>query len=170
MPKLIDRQRAKKLVEDGWDIKTVAREMGCSANRLYDLRAAGWPEPQNRRINRYRVAELTKLGWSAAAIARDQHSSERQITRIRSSLKLSQPVPENAGKPLSPERLEAMRLLVEDGASVGEIMRTLKCSDDTVKKYFPDAARDQSEWAHLWGSIRNKPKMRRLFDEMGGIA
>lgn len=121
-------------------------------------------------INYNRVAELTGLGWGANRIAAEIGCSSRQVTRIRVHLKINKPVPETAGRPISPERLEAMRKLVDAGASIGEIVRTLHCHHDTVSKYFPEAKQSGDDWRHLWGQIRNDPKMRRLFDEMGGIA
>lgn len=120
-------------------------------------------------INYNRVGELTGLGWGAAKIAAEVGCSERQVTRIRRTLGISQPVPETAGKPLSPERYEAARKLADSGASISEISRTLNMNKPTIVKYFPQAKQNGDDWRHLWGQIRNNPKMRDLFDEMGGI-
>ena len=121
------------------------------------------------RINYNRVAELTKLKWSAPRIAAELKCSERQVTRIRARLEITQPVPDTVGKPVSPERLEQARKLVEDGASAGEVARTMRMGRLTVNKYFPEARKDAREWQQLWGQIRNDTKLRKLFDEMGGI-
>lgn len=122
-----------------------------------------------RKISYERVAELTRLHWSAPKIAEEVGCSPRSVVRIRARLGITQPVPETAGKPISPERMEQARKLAEDGASVGEIRRTVGMHKATITKYFPEARQDPGEWQRLWGGIRNDTKMRRLFDEMGGI-
>lgn len=120
-------------------------------------------------INYNRVAELTKLNWSAPKIAAELGCSARQVTRIRGHLRIAQERRPNSGIPVSPERLEQAQKLADDGASAGEIVRTMRMSRVTVNKYFPEARQNGDDWRHLWGQIRNDPKMRRLFDEMGGI-
>lgn len=44
-----------------------------------------------------------------------------------------------AGRPqLSPERLEAIELLLKDGASMREIARTLNVARESIMRHFPD--------------------------------
>lgn len=80
-----------------------------------------------------RVAELTRQGLSAAVIAEMLHVTARTVARDRVDMGIAQPGP----RYMTSEELEAARVMLEDGCSYGEVVRTLGRTYETLKRHLP---------------------------------
>lgn len=97
------------------------------------------------------IAELHRLGYSAPQIAVRAGCSTRTVERWRRSQGLTER-PAHSSYPVTPERLEAARRLLDDGASHKDISQTLHMSRTTLQRHFPGTAwtRDESiRMAHM---------------------
>lgn len=86
------------------------------------------------------IAKLTLEGKTASQIAELVGCNMRTISRARKATGTAHTIPEFAGYPINAERLEQIRLMVEDGAPVAEIERTLGTSHKTITRYFPGSS------------------------------
>lgn len=172
MPATIDRKRVWELIDQGLTNQQVANAVSCHIRSIQNIQRQGrdYIPSTDALVNPLRVAELTRVGYSTPQIAEKLGCSTRQVTRVRGRVGVAQPAPSSVGRPADPEKLAMAAELVEQHASIGEIHRTTGLHKDTIKRHFPNAGQDPREWMELWGQIRNKPKMRRLFDEMGGLS
>ena len=57
-------------------------------------------------------------------------------------------------RPVTPEKLEAVRKMVEDGASQKEIIRTVGVGRETIVKYFPGHRWTFQECGSLGRAVR----------------
>ncbi len=94
----------------------------------------------SRRYEWEQIAKLTREGKTAREISELLGCTKRTISRVRNATGTAQPIPEFAGQPITAERLEQIRLMVEDGAPVAEIERTLGTSHKTITRYFPGSS------------------------------
>lgn len=100
------------------------------------------------------IAKLHAEGKSASQIARLVGCTARTVVRWRAANGLSDPPSPFAGTRISSERLEAVRRMVEDGASVNEIQRTLHVWRPTIIKYFPEARWSRGQTAEFIATAR----------------
>ncbi|OBJ10742.1 helix-turn-helix domain-containing protein, partial [Mycobacterium sp. 1465703.0] len=91
------------------------------------------PEDQARRDKR--IAELTAQELSASTIAKLVGVSTRTVVRARGRAGVAKPF-SGANRMTADEQRRAAALL-DDGASYGEVARTLGRSPDTIMKHFP---------------------------------
>ena len=118
-------------------------------------------------IDRERVLKLHRQGMSASEIAALVECSPRTITRIRKSEGLSEPLTPEGNGPVTPERLEAARLMLEDGASAKEVRRTLHMSQATLRNHFPGMSWSKGEVCEF---ARMVAEMNRLERRNGGFS
>lgn len=59
--------------------------------------------------------------------------------------------------------------LLNDGASHGEIIRTLKTSSQFLNRWFPGSAWETGGWADLGGLVRELKRQEREFYQTGKI-
>lgn len=100
------------------------------------------------------IAKLHAAGKSAKAIAEELQCTTRTVVRWRARNGLSNPSSPLAGSRISTERLAAVRRMVEDGASVNEIRKTLHVWPLTVRRYFPDASWTKAQTGEFVSAIR----------------
>lgn len=82
-----------------------------------------------------RVAKLTREGLSAREIGERIGITERSVCRARRRLGLSK----TAARGMSLAERALAQSLLDDGASITEVARTLGRAGDTIKRHFPDA-------------------------------
>ena len=99
------------------------------------------------------IAELNRLGYSASQIATRLGCSTKSVERWRSSRGLTT-LPENASRRVSPERLEAARSMLADGASHKDICRTLRMNRETLRRHFPGTAWTPEQSGRLAQMVR----------------
>lgn len=109
-------------------------------------------------VNHDSIAELHRLGYSASQIATRLGCSTKTVERWRSSRGLTK-LPENASRRVSPERLEAARSMLADGASHKDICLTLHMNRGTLRRHFPGTAWTPSQSGQLAQMVR---KLNRL--------
>lgn len=88
---------------------------------------------------REQVRRLTLFGYSAREIAQELGIDRINVIRHRKALGIAM----TPAKHLTDEQVEQARLLIEDGASIAEVARTVGCSHWAIKHRWPDAA-----WTH----------------------
>lgn len=112
------------------------------------------------------VLTLHARGLSAAEIAERVGCASRTVIRIRKRHGLTQPVPTHAGIPITQERLDAARVMFDDGAPQREIRRTLGMSQATLMHHFPGRSWSRVEAAEFARAIqqakRSGPKAERF--------
>lgn len=107
------------------------------------------------------IAELNRLGYSATQIAARAGCSTRTVVRWRRSQRM--PIlPENASVPASQERLEAARLMLEDGVSHKDISRTLHMTRETLRRHFPGTAWTTQQSGRLAQMVRQLNRIEVL--------
>lgn len=94
----------------------------------------------SRRYDWELIAKLTREGKTARQVSELLGCTKKTVHRVRLATGTAQQIPEFAGKPITAERLEQIRSMVEDGTPVREIEKTLGTSHQTVNKYFPGAS------------------------------
>lgn len=106
--------------------------------------------------------EMQRQGLSAAQIADRMGVTQRTVTRWRKNAGLTQPLPENVGRPVAGERLDAAAEMLADGAPYQEVCRTLRMNGRTVRKYFPGISWSKEEAGQFAAQIhRIKSEARR---------
>lgn len=91
------------------------------------------PEPEVLEYRREMIARLTREGRSATEIAARLRISVRTVYRYRQITGASR----NRCSPMSEDELAIARMLLEDGASYGEVGRTLGRRGFTISRRFP---------------------------------
>lgn len=99
------------------------------------------------------IAELHRLGYTANQIAVRVGCSTRTVERWRRSQGLTER-PAHASYPATPERLEAARSMLADGASHKDICLTLRMNRETLRRHFPGTAWTPSQSGHLAQMVR----------------
>lgn len=107
------------------------------------------------------VARLTRAGVTAPKIAERLGCTTRTVQRARARLGISQPVSPTAGRPISAERLERVRRMVEDGASHAEITRTLGVNQETLRRHFPGTQWSPQQSSEMAAAVRRANKQMR---------
>lgn len=107
------------------------------------------------------IAELHRLGYSAPQIAARAGCSTRTVGRWRRSQGLTER-PAHASYPVTPERLEAARRMLEDGASHHDISLTLHMSVHTLRAHFPGTAWSRDESIRLAHMVRQLNRIEAL--------
>lgn len=106
------------------------------------------------RYDREQIAALTRQGKTAAQIAELLGCTERTVSRVRIETGTAKPVSPYSGKPVSPERLEQARLMLNDGAPWSEISRTLHISEHSLAKHFPGTQWTREQMNDLSAAIQ----------------
>ncbi|GAS92653.1 Gp64 [Mycolicibacterium brisbanense] len=109
----------------------IAREMRISVNQVdYARRRA-----HTARFTKFsieRVVELTKQNYSAPQIATILGCTTRHVVRLRAKAGIAKPAP----LPLNAEQVVIAERLLDDGASLTEVARTIGRSPRTVQARF----------------------------------
>jgi len=90
-----------------------------------------------RRVDYDRMSELDGQRKSAAEIAAALGCDVRTVTRWRRDVRRTQPLAPHQGHRLTPERLTQAQALLDDGASLSEVRRTLGTTFRTLHHHFP---------------------------------
>lgn len=101
-----------------------------------------WAEP---------VAELLAQNLRSAVIAARLGIAASTVERLKAELGLTKRTPQRANR-VTPETLNKMRAMIDDGASSSEVARTVGVNVKTVYRYFPGqqwGTRQASEYANL---------------------
>lgn len=106
-----------------------------------------------------RFEAMERMGYSAAQIAAELNVCTRTVVRWRRATGRSHPTPEGWGVPLTPERLEAARAMLADGASRAEVARTLHMWDQTLAKHFPEAKWTKAQAGRFANEVRKLNKL-----------
>lgn len=91
--------------------------------------------PEEAAARDARIAELTLAGYSAAEIATQIGITARTVVRARSRTGASRPC--NHNNYMTPAEMARAEALLDDGASLSEVARTLGRSTVTLSKWFP---------------------------------
>lgn len=67
------------------------------------------------------------------------------------------------------EAYDKAEYLINDGASHGEVIRTLKTSSQFLNRWFPGTAWDTGGWQHSGGMVRELKRQQREFEQTGKI-
>jgi hypothetical protein len=100
---------------------------------------------QNRRAE---VVRLTALGFSAAQIAVWLGISARHVQRCRAAAGITQP----CATPLTADEIARAEQMLDDGASLKEVARTLGRCREAIERRFPGRAwtpTQVAEWRHM---------------------
>lgn len=102
---------------------------------------------------------LSDSGVSVPEMASRLGVSKKTVQRWRRETgRTPQPVSPYAGYPVSPDRLAAAERLLEDGAPVIEVVRTLGMHERTVRAHFPHRVRWSQSDAGRHSSVLRKLK------------
>lgn len=96
-----------------------------------------------------RFEELNRQNHSTTELAGILGVTPRTIQRWRRDLGTSRPQPPFSMMPATPERLAEAKALLDDGAPIREVERSLHMSRGTVKRHFPGVGWSQSEGAQF---------------------
>lgn len=111
-------------------IREQARKRGNTSLKYVNRR----PSIELTAERRETVARMTRRGYTAPQIADHLGICTRVVQRMRTATGVRGP----QANPMTPHELEMARMLLEDGASYGEVSRTLGRAHCTIKKHFPD--------------------------------
>jgi len=95
---------------------------------------------------------LQRTGATAAVIAERLGVTPRTVVRLRSRHGVAQPYARHA--PVNDEWKARVKDLLDDGASISDVCRTLDTTHDTVKRYFPDAGWTKTMASHYARAVR----------------
>lgn len=95
---------------------------------------------------------LQRSGKTANQIAESLGCTPRTVVRLRSRHGLAQPY--HRPTPIDEQWKARAKALLDDGASISEVCRTLNTTFDTVKKHFPDAGWTPTEAAQYARAVR----------------
>lgn len=110
------------------------------------------------RAHRLReVARMSRLHMTLAEIAEALRTSRRQIVKDRKALGLSKGAPIK----MTQEELERAEALLDDGASLSEIARTLKLSERTIRRRFPGRGWTKEQTAEYTSALLSGRRYRR---------
>ena len=112
-------------------------------------------------VDREAIERLHRMGLSAPSIAAQIGCSAETVRRWRKANGLSPEVTEHVGRPLTPERKEAARQLLDDGAPYEEVSRTLGITRVTLKRHFPGREWTRQEAGVLGAFVRYMNKIER---------
>lgn len=120
-------------------------------------------------VDYVQVAELQKLGYSVSQIATRLGCSTKAVERWRRSEGLTI-LRANASRPVTPERLEAARRMIEDGASHRDVSLTLRMSRKTLRRHFPDTAWTPEQAGHAARMVQrlNRIETRAYMQQKSG--
>lgn len=130
-----------------WSSKAVRKE----ADRLEQEQAATSAQGdllRRERINR--VIAASKAGKTAPEIAASEGISARTVQRIRRRAGIGQPT---VIRPFTDDELATAARMLDDGASRGEVARTLHRSEHAIARRFPGRCWTRAQTAEL-SSIR----------------
>jgi transposase len=138
---IADRQRRiAELVAAGYTVEQIATEVGVGRNTVYRamkrLDATGSADiPWTQEIieRNERIAALTRARWSAAQIAAELGVTTRTVQRARGRRGVARP----ATRPMNEIEMRRAAAMLDDGASYGEVARTLGRSLITIRRWFP---------------------------------
>lgn len=108
------------------------------------------------------VATLNGEGRTAQQIADEVGCHIRTISRWRVQNGVSQSVTENVGHPISAEKLAAIELMLQDGASFADIIRTLSVSSGTLHRHFPGRGWSAIQAGQLAAMVRQLNRLQGL--------
>jgi transposase-like protein len=112
-------------------------------------------------VDKEAIERMHKDGWSAPRIAAELGCSAETVRRWRKREGLQPPRPANAWAPITPERKEAARRLLDDGAPYEEVSRTLGMTTVTLKRHFPGRQWTRQQAGELASWIRYTKELER---------
>lgn len=93
-------------------------------------------------------------GLSAAQLADIFHISTRHVARLRRELGVAQPAPHSARRMDAEWKAKAGALL-DEGAPIKEVARTLGCDEYTVHRHFPGRGWDKTAVGQHGKAVRD---------------
>lgn len=111
------------------------------------------------RFTDERFLDLQRQGCSASVMADRLGVTPRTIQRHRVRLGVAQEASHNG--PISPQLKARIKEMLDDGASISEVSRTLGCTHETIKRHFPDAGWDPrtvGEYARMMRTLKKALK------------
>lgn len=87
-----------------------------------------------------RIVSLTRQGKSASCIAQALGVTTRAVTRERARERARRGIPGPANSPLTDDEKRVAAALLDDGAPVSEVARTLGRNPTTIHRHFPGRA------------------------------
>lgn len=108
----------------------------------------------NSTVDKLHFLMRHQEGLSAAQLADIFHISTRHVARLRRELGVAQPAPHSARR-MGPEWKAKAGALLDEGAPVQEVARTLGCNESTVNRHFPGRGWDKSTVGRHAKAIRN---------------
>lgn len=117
--------------------------------------------PREDQVRRdARITELTRAGMSARRIAELVGVTPRTVARVRARAGIAKPY--TGANPMTDDEIRRAAFLLDDGASYGEVERTLGRSNVTIRKHLPG----RSIWRP--GGGQEIQMMRRQLAAIGG--
>ena len=129
----IDDEQVVQLTELGWSIRQIANELGFHHKTIEDSRKRSGVHILRRTIDDEAVAELTNRGFTAKQIAEKLHFSQRAVERARAR----NSGPKSCAPRLTADELARAGRLLDDGASLTEVARTIGRSQPAIRHHFP---------------------------------
>lgn len=114
----------------------------------------------------WEVIDALEAGEHVMGISRKLGVSKDTVTRVRKSLGIE---PGRTPRYMTPERLERMAEMLNDGASFAEVARTLKVSPATLRKYFPGMAWGRAQMDEYASMRQREIKAERLAKKKGKL-
>lgn len=90
--------------------------------------------PEDRAARDEQIVALTHAGHSASQIARKLRIAERTVQRVRVRTGVASPT---QFIPMSADEIRLAAEMLDDGASYGEVSRTIGRSPRTIAKHLP---------------------------------
>jgi hypothetical protein len=97
------------------------------------MSACNWLQPEEQAKRDARIRALTRAGYSTREIAAAVGVHERTVSRARVRTGVAQP----ANRPFTADDMRTAGSLLDDGASLSEVARTIGRDPITIRKYFP---------------------------------
>jgi Homeodomain-like domain len=107
--------------------------------------SAPTPHEMKRRRRDQRIAQLTRAGYTSPQIGSIVGVSYRTVQRARARMGVARPF----APPMTPAELKQAADMLDDGASFGEVARTLGRSDRVIGYRF----RGRSSWRKSSGAV-----------------
>ena len=143
------------LARQGFGPAEIGKELGITASAARNRkRRLGIDDGRigNRKYDYDEIRALFDRGFDVTEVCRRTGVPRDRVRTLATEWGFREPLPNP--RELLPGKLEKARVLLEDGASYGEVVRTLHISRTVLRKHFPGYGWSSVEGGRLGGTVK----------------